>query len=111
MYIHVHSVYSVKCAYAFIDLLCPIANTSGTRHITVSIVQSRKVNITINGSGEVYSCTLNNQTVNITSGQTVQQTGLAPNTNYTVTCYSTMSDSCRESRATFTTGTAHLLCM
>ena len=101
-YIHVHSF---KCAYASIDLLCPIANTSGTRHITVSIVQSRKVNITISGSGEVYSCTLNNQTVNITSGQTVQLTGLAPNTTYTVNCYS-VDDSCLEATTTtFMTGT------
>ena len=68
--------------------------------------QSRNVNITINGSREVYSCTLNNQTVNITSGQTVQQTtGLTPNTKYTVNCYSA-DDSCLEATtATFMTGT------
>ena len=69
-------------------------------------VQSRKVNITISGSGEVYSCTLNNQTVNITSGQTVQQTtGLTPNTTYTVNCRS-VDDSCLEATTTtFMTGT------
>ena len=71
--------------------------------------QSTSVNITISGSGEVYSCTLNNQTVNITSGQTVQQTGLAPSTKYTVNCYS-VNDSCREARATFTTGTVYVYC-
>ena len=100
MYRHVHS------GYAFIDLLCPIANISGTRPITM-LAQSTSANITINGSGEVYSCTLNNQTVNITSGQTVQLTGLTPNTKYKVTCHS-VNDSCREARATFTTGTAYI---
>ena len=70
--------------------------------ITV-LAQSTSANITINGSGEVYSCTLNNQTVDITSGQTVQQTGLAPNTTYTVNCHS-VKGSCSEARATFTTG-------
>ena len=40
-----------------------------------SVVTLQGVNITISGSGEVYTCTLNNQTVNITSGQPVQQTG------------------------------------
>ena len=40
-----------------------------------SVVTLPGVNITINGSGEVYTCTLNNQTVNIISGQTVQLTG------------------------------------
>ena len=44
-----------------------------------SVVTLRGVNITISdrgGSGEVYSCTLNKQTVNITSGQpAAQQTG------------------------------------
>ena len=73
--------------------------------------QSTSVNITINGSGEVYSCTLNDQTVNITSGQTVQQTGLTPNTKYTVNCHS-VKDSCREARATFITGkwSLHAMC-
>ena len=102
MYVHVHS------GYAFIDLLCPIANISGTRPISMLAAQSTSVNVTISGSGEVYSCTLNNQTVDITSGQTVQQTtGLTPNTNYTVNCYS-VNDSCLEARATFTTGTVYI---
>ena len=70
--------------------------------------QSTSVNITINGSGEVYSCTLNDQTMDITSGQTVQQTGLAPNTKYTVNCHS-VDDSCREAKEAFITGTV-LLC-
>ena len=69
------------------------------------MAQSRKVNVTISGSGEVYTCTLNDQTVDITSGQPVQQTGLAPNTNYTVNCHS-VNDSCLEATpATFMTGT------
>ena len=70
--------------------------------ITV-LAQSTSVNVTINGSGEEYSCTLNDQTVNITSGQTFQQTGLAPSTNYTINCHS-VNDSCLGARATFTTG-------
>ena len=74
--------------------------------ITV-LAQSTSVNITISGSGEVYSCTLNNRSVNITSGQTVQRTGLAPNTNYTVNCHS-VNDSCLEAKTTFTTGTAYI---
>ena len=100
MYVHVHS------GYAFIDLLCPIANISGRMPITV-LAQSTSVNVIISGSGEVYNCTLNDQTVNITSGQPVQQTGLAQNTTYTVTCYG-VNDSCREARATFTTGTVYV---
>ena len=72
------------------------------------MLQSENVSYTINGSGEVYSCTLNNQTMDITSGQTVQLTGLAPNTNYTVNCRS-VNGSCLEARATFTTGTVIIL--
>ena len=68
------------------------------------IKQSTNVNIIINGSGEVYSCTLNNQKVNITSGQPDQLTELAPNTTYTINCHS-VNDSCLEARANFTTGT------
>ena len=70
------------------------------------IKQSTKVNITINGIGEVYSCTLNNQIVNIISGQPDQLTGLAPNTTYTIKCHS-VDDSCLEATATFTTGTVY----
>ena len=100
-YVHVHS------GYAFIDLLCPIANISGRMPITV-LAQSTSVNVIISGSGEVYTCTVNNQTVNITSGQPAAQlTGLSPNTKYTVTCYG-MNDSCLEARATFTTGTVYV---
>ena len=75
--------------------------------ITV-LAQSTSVNITISGSGEVYSCTLNNQTVDITSGQPVQLTGLAPNTKYKINCHS-VDDSCLEAEETFITGTV-LLC-
>ena len=97
--------YIVRCEYAYIiaDLFHPTVNISGRMLITV-LAQSTSVNITINGIGEVYTCTLNNQTVNITSGQTVQQTGLIPNTKYTVNCRS-VDDSCREATATtFTMG-------
>ena len=80
---------------------------SDARPITVSMVQSRSVVFTINGSGEVYSCTLSKQTVDITSGQTVQQTGLTPSTNYTVNCRS-VNDSCLEATTRFTTSMAHL---
>ena len=95
-----------QCAYTFIYLPCPIAIILGTRPITV-LAQSTSVNITINGNGEVYTCTLNNQTMDITSGQTVQLTGLAPNTKHTVNCHS-VNGSCLEARATFTTGTAYV---
>ena len=80
---------------------------SDPRPITVSMVQSRTVVFTINDSGEVYSCTPNNRRVNITSGQTVQLTGLTPNTNYTVNCRS-VNDSCLEATTRFTTSMAHL---
>ena len=104
-YVLIYSTTHVHSAYAFIDLLCPITNISGTSLITVLALQSRKVNITISGSGEVYSCTLNNQTMDITSGQTAaQQTGLTPNTNYTVNCYS-VNGRCLEATEAFTTGT------
>ena len=80
---------------------------SDPRPITVSMVQSRSASITINGSGEVYSCTLNNQRVNITSGQTVQLTGLTQRRRYTVNCYS-VNGSCLEATTRFTTSMAHL---
>ena len=75
--------------------------------ITVSVVQSTNANITVSGSGEVYSCTLNNQKVNITSGQPVQLTGLAPNTTYTINCHR-VDDSCLEATENFTTGTVYI---
>ena len=68
------------------------------------IKQSTTINIIINGSGEVYTCTLNKKKVNITSGQPDQLTGLAPNTTYTINCHS-VNDSCLEATANFTTGT------
>ena len=68
------------------------------------MVQSTKVTITISGTGEMYSCTINNKKVKITSGQAVPQTGLAPNTTYTLNCHH-VDDSCIEANTTFTTGT------
>ena len=72
--------------------------------ITVSMVQSTNVIIKIDGKDEMYSCTLNNQKVKITAGQPVPQTGLAPNTTYTVNCH-TVDDSCLEAKVNITTGT------
>ena len=97
---------TVRCEYAYItaDLFHPTFNISGRMPITV-LAQSTSVNITINGSGEVYTCTLNNQTMDITSGQpAAQQTGLTPNTSYTVNCHS-VNGRCREATEAFTTGT------
>ena len=104
MWLYMRLKYMIT-AYTYIiaDLIHPTVNISGRMPITV-LAQSTSVNITISGSGEVYSCTLNDQTVDITSGQTVQQTtGLAPSTNYTINCRS-VNDSCSEATATFTTG-------
>ena len=110
--IHTHLKYMiVRCEYEYIiaDLIHYTVNISGRMPITV-LAQSTNVTITINGSGEVYSCTLNDQTVHITSGQTVQQTGLTPNTTYTVNCHS-VNDSCLEATTTtFTTGTVYVYC-
>ena len=103
--------YSVWCEYEYIiaDLFHSTVNISGRMPITV-LAQSTSVNVTINGSGEVYNCTLNDQTVNITSDHSVQQTtGLAPNTTYTVNCHS-VDDSCLEATATFSTGTVYVYC-
>ena len=102
-YVHNTCRYSIRYAYTFIQLFCP-TNVSGKTPITVLAEQSTNVNITINGRGEVYNCTLNNQKVNITAGQPVQLTGLAPNTTYTINCHS-VDGSCLEATATFTTGT------
>ena len=97
------------CEYEYIiaDLFHSTVDISGKMPITV-LAQSTSVKVTIYGSGEMYSCTLNNQTVNITSGQTVQLTGLAPNTNYTINCYSVNDNSCLEAKETFITGTVLL---
>ena len=67
------------------------------------MVQSTNTIIKINGTGGMYSCTINNKKVNITAGQPVPQTGLAPNTTYTLNCH-TVDDSNCEANATFTTG-------
>ena len=88
----------------------PTITLSEKKPIAVSVLmpQSTTVNITINSSGEVYSCTLNNQKMNITSGQPDQLTGLAPNTTYTINCHS-VDDRCTEAAANFTTGTYSIL--
>ena len=104
MWLYMRLKYMIT-AYTYIiaDLFHSTVNISGRMLITV-LAQSTSVNITISGSGEVYTCTLNNQTMDITSGQTVQKTtGLTPNTNYTINCRN-VDDSCSEATATFTTG-------
>ena len=82
--------------------VCPTVTLLGM-DVSVLALQSTTVNITISGRGEVYNCTLNNMKVNITSGQPVLVTGLAPNTTYTINCHS-VDDSCLEEVTTFTTG-------
>ena len=97
-------MYIVSAVHA-LSYICfaPLLNLSGRTLITVSMVQSTNVIITINGTGEMYSCTINNKKVNITEGQPVQWTGLAPNTTYTLNCHSVV-DSCLEANTAFTTG-------
>ena len=71
----------------------------------MSSLQPISVTFTINGtSEEVYNCTLNNKVFSITVGQPpIPQTGLTPNTPYTINCQS-MTNSCLEAKAGFTTG-------
>ena len=99
MYMYrVSGVHALSCS-----CFTPIIHLSGRTPITVSMVQSTKVTITISGTGEMYNCTLNNQKVSITAGQAVPQTGLSPNTTYTLNCHHVDDNNC-EANATFTTG-------
>ena len=82
---------------------CPcIIIFAGTIPITSSLVQSTKANFTINGTeGVMYTCNVNNQIVTIKAGQPVPQTGLHPNTSYTINC---QANGCLVANTTFITG-------
>ena len=86
------------------QISAPTMNFSGTTPVSVSYLNSTSVTIAINGTaGEEYRCTLNDQAINITVGQPHNQTGLAPNTSYTISCQRA-TNSCHETKAIFTTG-------
>ena len=93
VHVNIHTRFSV-----------PLVQSSGTKLVSVSSLQSTSVTVTVDGTAdELYSCTMNKQVFNVTAGQPVQRTGLAPDATYTVNCHH-VDDSCLETKVNFTTG-------